>query len=481
MFHFRYLLLLLIFANIFVIDSKQTNGKSFNKRAMKTFIELARNARFNRSNDYNTNMKQQSYIYHQIWTQLPFYGGDINITEPLDAFLSNYFGNEAQKYDLVKIPNLSVAGISDEMVFRIKNKSTQKTSFIIKVFYWDKHNNTKFIPELSSLDFLKNQHFKNVTTIRPLAAGKTHVNSRDYVLLLESVAKGTQFGDLLNKLTSEKNKTANNTHLMLIFKKGLEALGKGLGEFHLKQSKEPGHLSTFEIVKLRETVNKVVHGNKKQLIERFINLTEVQSYVNSMIAEVKKRPVYHSFRHGDCNLNNVFFSDKTNKITFIDLAGLHTSFDINMEPSNKDGMKDFCELQFHMEHKLTGYMKHRQKQSLFDIFRNNYILMKGNSFDPLIEHFYQTRYMLGWLHVFGGYENRNVSDFAKRRHQTFFQSAVKFFQVAMMKNASINHTFSTSTIQIPQTWKKTTQFLRIVLLWAFLIIGGILIFVLIKR
>ncbi len=238
------------------------------------------------------------------------------------------FVKEELRLDLSKIKivemNRRNSGSPNRTLLYFIYDSNKKLIAVIKC-----HPNLRlFSKELNTLTTISSLNLRYSKWAIPLGIGKIYKDQIPIFLIAQSAAEGKSLHAMakeLKKSTGEERKEK-----LTQFKKSVRRLAEALTELHgISMKKKMPHPSS-----LKNMVPECNSWRKEILDENGIVLhpQRIKTFfrdLDSCITTVYPKVFY---THGDLNLSNIFYNEKTGEITFIDTLGF-TKWENGMEDS----------------------------------------------------------------------------------------------------------------------------------------------------
>ncbi|MBT4963285.1 MAG: hypothetical protein HOI53_08695 [Francisellaceae bacterium] len=207
------------------------------------------------------------------------------------------------------------SGISDNMIYAIKNKS-KDYKFFAKIFVSVKKNK-EYVEELSA-----NKILSLVSkTSKYLLVPKIYLKYQDesFNIIVQSTARGEELGKVIIDAYSDRNDEMKNKKLL----NSLYVLGVSVSELHNYNVVHTDPRESLIKYRLFEKINTKIDDLKLYPnIIQFLNLSKLQLYFENHLSWYSSLNQKLSYVHGDLSFSNIFFDQESNKITMIDAGGL---------------------------------------------------------------------------------------------------------------------------------------------------------------
>lgn len=408
--------------------------------AFEKLILLAREFRIDPSLSIEDDLKRRTRILDEACSVIPRYENQENLLETAIAFVQDSLWNELSDLELV-ITDVAetdlggkCGGHSGDSVFLVTKG--RKLLYVVKAFCDPRSIESRFLPEISALDFILQLKLPQVTPIRPLAFATCKIKNAEYGLLLETGASGKRLDQYLYDLRDKTLGYRKRQILLYKAQKGFTHMGESLAHLHRTKSAEPSRLSPSIIGKIEEKASKI--ANQQVIVDALtagISMEDFQNYLEKVVADVKDMPIYLSFWHGDAHIENIVYDYKRDLFSFIDVANLYKSVDINGNPL-VDGTLDLMRAEENMRRRSWGVLTKDEILSVLNAFYKGYKEVAGELPDQRLLNFYKTDIKLGRLLQFARYD-KSTDPLIKAEEKALFELAVHFFtQRAKPKKSS---------------------------------------------
>jgi len=250
-----------------------------------------------------------------------------------------------------------LSGGSGDSTYRVLDSKTSQALFIVKSY---RENSQNYLPEIFSLEFLKQAQIDHFSTPNLLGVGKCSVGNICYFLLLESLAPGRCLGDLCHDVAKHPPYSRDRDQSFDILLKGVRACGKSLAELH-------SHLQGKESP-LSDKVKKIIHRDLEATIEELgshpeigVDLEKLRKYIEFTIQNLDFEPHPPAFTYGDVKWMHAFFDPNSNSVTWIDPPTLSLSIGNKGEPVGMS-TRDFYAFMSEMDHRrVQVYLNEAQE------------------------------------------------------------------------------------------------------------------------
>ena len=345
---------------------------------------------------------------------LPLYGNGSSLKMAIVNMLQTELGLGLDKEELLPLAGSEIAGRSDDPVFFLLKK--KNLMMVIKAFVDPKSPSSKFLPELSGLDFLQNHSELGISSPRPLAVGKTWVGDKWYGLLAESPALGKRIDSYILDIPEKDDGKTRRKKVQLADKILSMAAVSFANQNNTKGLKRS--LSSKEAVKIQDRVKKleqqqsILQIDLQPLKEKVMQLTEIAQNLKFLLG----------YSHNSAHSANVFYEEKEDRIWYIDVAKFHKSFNVNEEPLSFSAY-DIIRLTENVRKISLGHLSPEEANSIISHALHIYL---HTSEDPeakiLIELFQLDSFMKRLITIA---KNLNSPDEKTRRQAKELQEVIK--------------------------------------------------------
>lgn len=416
-------LFLLIFSLSHAVYSENVPFENSSMRhQLEEVIEQAKLYRIDPDCSDRRNVKRQREIRGEICGRLSHYGEQLTVIEIVELFVKDCFKQREFSSTWVIEKFIKPTRRMDQ-VFLIKDREG-RLQFVVKSFAYPRKPSSLFLLEISALDFLRQHHFQNVLPIHPLAVGLGESNGVEYGLLLETAATGKRIDDFIKIYTSEKDPGQRDHHMNLL-ERAFIRLAKGLEELHAMKSSKSGIISEWVIDKFISRKDFILSDPFiRQSLEQKMDVSALDSYLESVVAFVQSTPIYFSYSHRDTNLGNLIYDEVLDKIYFIDVAQLHNSISYYGEPV-ADGLRDLIRVEESLL--KLNLLTTEEAEHLIKVLHATYEEQSQNKINWRFLQFYQDGMKMGTLRHYSRYEQ--LSDERERsRTKLLFNKAIDYFK-----------------------------------------------------
>lgn len=337
------------------------------------------------------------------------------IIESLYKFLSPWGG---ENLIIINSKETFLSGKSHDLVYFVLNQDGS-LQYVIKAFRSPFKLGSKFLAELSSIQFLQRLNLTHIGGITPLDTAQGRFENEEWVFLLETAAPGIRLDQFIYQIYF--NQCTYETALNAYY-----AFGKALAEFHCCNSHQLAPLSARCFNDFANYLEEVLkHTQATHDLKERIDLTQFEISIRQVIERAKNILIPLTYQHGDAHMGNIFFDIATAKVTFIDVAVMNHSFSKDFEPL-ANGFADLYRADEYFKRKADGFLTNNQIEEISNIILKGY--MSVNPFPPPkeIEQFYRTYYKLRRLLHFSDYMEEPDEEKRLRRKVTY-EKALDYF------------------------------------------------------
>lgn len=422
---------------LIIIEASAQDSRAEPVSTMEAVVALARNYRLDSSILPEDEIMRKQGILAQLPSVIPLYLEEEELSAAISCFLNDVFGESARNFNIEDAATTEVRGKSKDPVFFIKD-SDGHLQFIVKAFREPLEPTSKFLPEISALDFLMQLEMPGMDSVRPLAAAMCLYKDRQLGLLLETAAKGKRMDRYILELFKYPKESEAYQRQLGIALHAFERMGESLARLHGFRSDQPQALPQEYLDKMTQKYQEVI-GNP--LIVRkltdCLDFGAFQNLIEQVIEKAKEVPVYYSYRHGDAHLGNMIYDCERDLFTFIDVAKLHYAIGGNGEPLS-DGAQEFVRAEESLRKNAIGLLTEEETEALAGHFKQAYEMTAQTMPDQRTITFSKTYRKLGRLINYVDYEESvDPVQFAKEKE--LFTQAIDYFIQQVEKPATSFH------------------------------------------
>lgn len=398
--------------------------------------EIVLNAREYRTNPavpLEKEEERQQKLLQEVYYHLVSYQEEDSLENAIKAFLTDILGMDALDFSVVDAGQTDLGGKSHDPVFMVKDLEG-RLCYIVKAFCNPRQLSSKFLPEISALDFIKELALPSVGAIEPLAVASYREGSNEWGLLLESVAKGKRMDQYILELGQQELGSEQRQNHLQVAQSAFIRMGQSLAELHAIKSPQPGSLPLSDFQKYDDKLMQVMDDSfiVKELAEH-LSISDFYNYVQEIKDQCLQVPIFYTYWHGDAHLGNLFYDQEQDVFYFIDVAKMHRSIAAQEQPL-LDGTIDLLRVEENFRRKALDLLTEEEVNLLLTSFYQAYEDQAGQLPDERLLAFHKTYVKLGRLIRYSRYvEEKDPEQQASDRK--VFESAVDYFKNQIVKVA----------------------------------------------
>jgi hypothetical protein len=329
-------------------------------------------------------------------SKLPVYPGEKGLDKAVEALLSDAVG--PYSFKLVDIRTTGFQGKSSDRLFLIYDQQGN-LSYVAKLFTNFDKLKFRFFHELSANQLFKELKLPGVAPIEPIALAQCDDGVQKWGMFLMAAAPGKT---LLEWLSDKPEK----------FEKALARLGESLALLHQTKAGKPSQLAETAQMRTDKFLADILASPFIiSRIEKHFSPQALIDYVGYLKSEANRVPLYCSLEHGDPNLGNVFYDEKTDLISFIDSSKMHSSLDLQGQPL-VDGAADLIRVEKNVIRRCLGRLSDQQAQDYMSVFYKAYEKTAGQLPDERLIAYYRGHTALDRLQEYCRYKDQTDPDLA---------------------------------------------------------------------
>lgn len=365
-------------------------------------------------------------ILEQVFSSLTKYDHHSSLESAVGAFLENALSLEKEDFSIINANSTDIGGKSSDAVFLVQDR-TGELLYVVKAFKNPRSLSGRFLPEISSLEFIEKLSIPGVQPIRPLAYAAYSSQGEEWGLLLETAAKGLRIDQFIYRLgvlrPDSKEREAYFTICQLVFRR----LGESFARLHAEKSTRPSPVLSQDIERFDQKVSKILENPLiMQAIQTRFSADAFFLYLENVRAEALKASIFYSYWHGDAHLGNLFYDADEDRVAFIDVAKLHRSLSINDEPL-LDGTIDLVRVEENLRRIALGYLSEAEVEKLLGSFYESYNKESCQPLSQSVFFFHKTGKKLGRLVEYARFDEEQ-DPLKKKEDQAVFESALDYFE-----------------------------------------------------
>ncbi len=369
--------------------------------------------------------KRQEKILEEVFARLPTYNSFDSLEHAVCGFLADALSFLPHDYRVVDAGRTSFAGRSNDRVFLIYDPDN-RLCFALKAFRNPRDSDSKFIPEISALDFIEQLSLPGVAPVKPIAFGSFSASQREWGLLLETAAGGERLDQFVFQLGAKEIGSIARKTLFDRCEKALRRTAESLAWLHSRQSSRQYPIPSNDLSAYDKKLAKILNNPFiLEEIEKWIPVQDFINYARRIKGEAMAATVRYCYWHGDANLANMFYDSAADAIYFIDVHRLHYSLDIREEPLLV-GTIDLVHVEDHLLSTVAGNLEEWEYNALASSFYESYELCSGQKIPEPILSYYRTYFKLTRLIYFSNYKDKK-DPFRQLSDKHCFELAIKYF------------------------------------------------------
>lgn len=411
----RFLIYLQIF--IFFYIAAATSAETASSFTQE-IVSLAKEYRIDTTLPGEIEAERTKKILEIAYEFIPSYASLSSLELAVQQFVTDTLSNESMEFSLISAAKLGLEGKSHDPVFMILDPRGQ-LCYIVKAFRNPRESKSKFLPEISALTLLKQLHLSGVACLDPIAFATYSSENGEWGMILESAAKGTRMDQYVLHLSKQDSAI-----------RAFNRMGQSLAMLHAIQSSSIGTLTEETLSKYENKLTKLLNNHfiVDELSLHF-PISDFIDYIHTIYDSAVSAPVSLSYRHGDPNLGNLFYDEVQDEFSFIDVAKMHHSVDINGQPL-VDGTIDLLKVEEHVRKISLGILKEDEINKLLTAFYEGYEKELGQLPDERLLLFHQTYLKLGRLTRYSRY-NEEMDPVKQASEKAIFESAIDYFKIQL--------------------------------------------------
>lgn len=430
---FVFFICLFLNSNLPVINAGEcfTSTIEYLRHSFQEIVAYARQYRLDPDLPPKLEEQRAKNILEEVYAKLPHHDSAQSLENAVHAFVTDVFETD---FTVIDARQTDLSGKSHDAVFMVQD-SNGELCYIVKAFLNPHDLTSKFLPEISALDLIKQLAMPNVVPVEPIAGACYSDGKQEWGLLLESVAKGWRIDQYVYNLAKPGSSPQERTLCLQAAEKAFQRMGQGLAELHRTKSAHTGSIPAISIAKYDDKLNQILADPFIcEQLSQFVVLSDFVKYIKNIKDEALQVPLFYSYWHGDAHLGNMFYDEVADAFSFIDVAKMHQSIDIDGRPL-LDGTQDLLRAEENLLRISLGLLTEEEVDRLLDVFYQAYESQAGQLLDKRLIVFYKTYLKLGRLISYSRYVGEQ--DPTKRlKDQRVFESALHYFEVKIKTKIS---------------------------------------------
>ncbi len=426
---FRYLLVSVVLFNFCLtiegtVASSRDSIVYTQQESLQEIISYAREYRKDTTLPSQLEELRQKNILEQVFAHLKQYNTYNSLEEAVHGFLADELPLNAQ-YSVVNASIAGVGGKSHDPVFLVKD-STGLLCYVVKAFKNPKELSSKFLPEISALDFIEQLPMPGVASIKPIAFAIYSNQHEEWGLLLESAAKGQRTDQFVYQLGALAQGSKEREACLKVCQGVFQRIAESFAKLHARKSAQPSTITATNFTKYENYVSTILQSSFIiQELEKHISRDDFLKYVEKIKAETLHVPLFYSYLHGDAHLGNMFYDPNEDVFYFIDIGKLHQSVSITGEPL-LDGTVDLVYIDENLRSRALGLLSEKEVEALLKSFYETYEKCSGQKLDQQVVLFHRTYKKLSRLISYSKYIDEK-DPIKRSTDKAIFEDAVEYF------------------------------------------------------
>ena len=408
-----------------VLERKETYNIQNHTGCFQEFIDYARAYRKDMELSPEKENLRQKNILEQFCSSLTKYDAN-SLEDAVYGFLAHELSLNKYDFTIINANLTDVSGKSHDSVFLIRDLNGH-LCYVVKAFRNPHDLSSKFLPEISALDFIQQLSMPGVIAINPIAFAICSNQEEEWGLLLETAAKGRRIDQFVYQLAAFTPDSKEREVFFEICQKVFRRMAESFAKLHATKSSRSFFISMQDIDKYNKRLSEVFESCFIiREMENHVSLNAFFQYVEKIKADALNVAVFHSYWHGDAHLGNMLYDDREDIFYFIDVAKLHHSVSITGEPL-LDGTMDLVRVEENLRRIAIGLLSDSEVDNLLKSFYDAYERDCSHAVSPPAFLFHKTCKKLGRLVTYSRYvEDEN--SIKRSLDQSVFESAVEYFE-----------------------------------------------------
>ncbi|HEX6345583.1 phosphotransferase [Umezawaea sp.] len=284
-------------------------------------------------------------------------------------------------------------GFSGAPVLRIVDATTRLLG-VLKIF----PSQEQFAMELSALARLGRVKIVGGRAVAALGVARTSRRPGAAGMVVSTAARGSDVEGMMRDTGATPTGPAR-ARMFGQLSAAVAGIGRTLAQLHTTPRGSGGPVASAF---LRRHVDDMVDrrdrltGFRDELAIAGIDVTELQSRIDRLVARFRANPGGSALVHGDSHPGNYFF-DAAAGVTIIDTTTLHFSIDARGTPIGAPS-RDVANFAQQLAHySVTLKLTRAEVATLQSVFRAAYASAGGTGTTPEADAFFRARASLGWL------------------------------------------------------------------------------------
>lgn len=396
-------------------------------------IYYARQYRFDSSLLDEQEQKREKELVEKAFDTLVHYDTCESLEEAVIKLVVDALSVHPHDFSIIDAKKAGLGGRSSDRVFMIKDHQGQ-FCYAVKAFKNPQQMPSKFLYEISALNFIEQLNLPHMGTIYPLAFARYRDQNQQWGLLLESLAQGKRIDHSIAQLAEQSLNTKQRQLDLDLICKAFHQMGKTFASFH--------RITSANLASIPSDIVEKYEKQLSQILDDSIIVNELSNHVSlshfiQVMEEIKQAalhtPVVYTYFHGDAHLGNLFYNDEQDLVFFIDVAKMHQSIDLYNFPLS-DGTVDLLWIEDSFLRHAIGRLTKEEINILLQKFYESYEMEQGQLPDENLLLFYRTYTRLDRLMRYSGSIKGDESA-EQVIEKKLFDDAVNYFKTLINLNS----------------------------------------------
>lgn len=375
------------------------------------------------------NDQDKKALLTSLVASLPVYESRDSIESAIDALLQDQFKLQLPDYRIVAIADTELSGHSSDPVFLIVDQNNA-LQLVVKAFQKPTGLKSKFLREISALDFLHTHLHMGIGAPYPLGVGQTTFQGIHYGLLAQSPAKGERLDAFIKCLKNAEGDDFKAKYHTLeeAFRVSAQSIAK-LNAEHRKIEK--GRITSKMADKLRNKTQELFRKPAAAMIADAISIDELSLFVDVLIKNTQRFDFVKGYSHFSAHMANVFYDPEGKQISYIDVAKMFDSFSHEGTPLSFSAY-DVVRYVHSFRKVAVTFMSFDAMQKLVEEFKQHYFAATNDPYAAQLVQFLEVDSAVGRLLSYYDYDK--IADPVKREHhRQVFEMSKKSLALEMQR------------------------------------------------
>lgn len=368
----------------------------------RTIVQYAREYRTDPLASATAEDLRKQKLLEQVYANLISYDSAGSLPSALRDFVADFVVENADDLFITDSTTSNLRGHSSDSVYFVTHKSGE-LRYVIKAFRNPRQLTNKFLPEISGLDLLIELDLPHVGHAEPLAVATFCEPGAEWALLLQAAIPGHRMDHILTLLSDRDLSEEERQKHLEAAEKAFYRMGSALKALHSIKSADSTHIPEQTVNHFDQKLKAVLDNRiiTDQLSQAF-SLQDFAAHVDQVKQKALKVRVFSSYCHGDANLGNMLYDERSDTLYFIDLDKLHASVNSHGEPM-LDGTQDLIAAAENFRRKSYTILTSQEFERLLSLYYKGY----GELPDCDLMEFYKTYTQLSRLNKYSRYLNES--------------------------------------------------------------------------